>query len=233
LPGKKLTASYNPEYLSFPVQQKLPRRAILLAAVTALAAWFAIIDQIYFVITGAEANHLAILQVLGRFWSFGTMLTNLLVAVSLSVVLIKPNSAAGNFFSKPIIVTGVALYILLVFFGFNIFLRHLHHLHGWKKLDSELLHVAVPALYFLYWILFASKTSLQWKHALLWLAGPVIYFIFILVRGAMDGFYPYPMVDVNELGYSRVILFAAGAGIAIIILGWLLIAIARLQKRNA
>ena len=214
------------------MQQKLPFTAILLATVTALAAWFALISEIYFVITGAKANHLTILQVLGRFWSFGTMLTNLLVAISLSVVLIKPNSAAGKFFSRPIIVAGVALYILLVFLGFNIFLRHLHHLQGWKRLDSELLHVVVPVLYFLYWILFALKTTLQWKHALLWLAGPAIYFIYILIRGAIDGFYPYPMVNVNELGYTHVILFAAGAGIAIIILGWLLIAIALSQKRN-
>jgi len=214
------------------VQQKLPLTGILLAAIIALAAWFALIGEIYFVITRAEANHLTILQVLGRFWSFGTMLTNLLVAISLSVVLIIPNSAAGKFFSKSMIVTGVVLYILLVFLGFNIFLRHLHHLQGLKKLDSELLHVVVPALYFLYWLFFASKTSLQWKYALLWLAGPLVYFIYILVRGAIDGFYPYPMVDVNELGYPHVILFAAGAGIGIIILGLLLIAIARSQRKN-
>ncbi len=212
--------------------QKLSRPAILLAAVTALAAWFALISEIRFVIAGAAANHWTVLQALGRFWSFGTMLTNLLVAVSLSVVLIIPNSAAGKFFSRPIIVTGIALYILLVFFGFNIFLRQLHHLQGWKKLDSELLHVVVPALYFLYWILFVSKTSLKWKHALLWLSGPAIYFIYILIRGAIDGFYPYPMVNVNELGYLHVILVAAAAGIAIIALGLLLIAIARLQRKN-
>ena len=214
------------------MQQKLSRTAILLATVTALAAWFALIGETCFVITRAAEHHRTVLQALGRFWSYGTMLTNLLVAVSLSIVVVLPDSAAGKFFSKPIIVTGVAVYILLVFFGFNILLRQLSDPQGWQRLDSELLHVVVPALYFLYWILFASKTSLQWKHAGLWLAGPALYFIYILIRGAIDGFYPYPFINVNESGYPRVLLVAAGSGIAIIALGLLLIAMARWQKKN-
>jgi hypothetical protein len=129
--------------------------------------------------------------------------------------------------------TGVAVYILIVFLGFNVLLRQLSDPQGWQRLDSELLHVVVPALYFLYWILFASKTSLQWKHALLWLAGSAIYFIYILIRGAIDGFYPYPFVNVNELGYPRALLYAAGSGMVIITLGLLLIAIAHLQRKNA
>ena len=212
--------------------KKISPTAILLACITAFAALFALGDELYFVVSRAATNHYTKPEAIGRFLSYGTMLTNLLVALNLTIVLLVPNSAAGKFFSKPFIATAIALYILLVFFGYNILLRNLSNPRGWQELDSELLHVVVPLLYFLYWLLYVSKTSLQWKNVLPWLAGPAVYFIYMIIRGEIDGFYPYTIFNIKELGYPRSLLYAGASGLGIIALGLLLIALGRLQIKK-
>ncbi|MBA3906990.1 MAG: Pr6Pr family membrane protein [Pseudonocardiales bacterium] len=39
---------------------------------------------------------------------------------------------------------------------------------------------------------------------------PVGWLVFTLVRGALIGWYPYPFLQVGELGYGRVALNSAG-----------------------
>jgi hypothetical protein len=39
-----------------------------------------------------------------------------------------------------------------------------------------------------------------------WLLYPFLYLIVILARGHISGFYPYPFVDVTQLGYPKVVV---------------------------
>jgi len=204
----------------------------ILASITAIAAWFAVTSETYFVITNASTNGFTIPEALGKFFSHGTILTNLLVAINLSVLLLFPNSAVGKFFARPFIAGETCLYILMVGFAYNLLMRQFSTAKGWQEVNNELLHVIVPAFYFLYWFLFAAKNSLQWKDVFRWLLWPAIYFSYLIVRGAIDGFYPYTFINVNELGYGQTLLRAAASGVGIIILGLSLVAIARLQKRK-
>jgi hypothetical protein len=48
---------------------------------------------------------------------------------------------------------------------YNIILRNLWQPQGSQKIADELLHVAVPLLYVLYWLIFAKKNPLQWMDA--------------------------------------------------------------------
>ena len=38
----------------------------------------------------------------------------------------------------------------------------------------------------------------------LWMAFPVAYCAYALLRGAQSGLYPYPFLEADELGYARV-----------------------------
>ncbi|MGC3777767.1 Pr6Pr family membrane protein, partial [Escherichia coli] len=58
------------------------------------------------------------------------------------------------------------------------------------------------------WIFFVPVFQASLKKALLWLVYPLGYLMVTLWRGALSGFYPYPFIDVNALGYPRVILNA-------------------------
>ncbi|TVQ16682.1 MAG: hypothetical protein EA364_00100, partial [Balneolaceae bacterium] len=41
-----------------------------------------------------------------------------------------------------------------------------------------------------------------------WLLYPVLYLLFILIIGNFSGFYPYPFLDVAELGIGKVMVIS-------------------------
>jgi hypothetical protein len=120
----------------------------------------------------------------------------------------------------------------MVGIGYNLLLRGTWNPQGWHRVSDEVVHVADPILFVLFWYFFVPKDSLRWKHALLWLVCPAIYFIYMLIRGAIDGFYPYTFLDPDKLGYSRMLLNAAGVGIGFIAAGLLSVVIGRSQKKS-
>lgn len=203
--------------------------ANLFIAVIALIAWFALILQLYIMISSASANHLTKLQATGRFFAFYTILTNLLVAINLTAILLFPRSAIGKFFVQASPAAATAEYILIVGIIYNVLLRQLWKPEGWQKIADELLHVVVPLFYVLYWFFYASKKSLQWKNIISWLIYPFLYLIYMLVRGAAEGFYPYPFLNVKELGYGQMFLNSAGMLIMFVLAGGIFVAISRRQ----
>ena len=199
----------------------------ILIAIIGLTAWFALILQLYILIHNTPDNGMTPLIAVGRFLIFFTILTNLLVAACLSILLVSKQSAAGRFFSKPSVITAVTLYIFIVGLIYNIILRSEWHPQGWQKLADELLHVAVPLLFIIYWLLFAPKKNLQWMDAFRWLLYPAFYLVYAMVRGGMEGFYPYPFINANELPFGRVFMNSLGLLIVFIISGFLFIAIGK------
>lgn len=92
-------------------------------------------------------------------------------------------------------------------------------------------HSAVPILAVLWWLIFAPKVGLSWRHALVWLGWPLGYVAYALGRGAVDGVYAYPFIDVAALGSAGVARNAVGLTVAFFIGGLALVAIARLLTR--
>lgn len=212
--------------------QKQSLLSIIILFVIAVAAWFALIGETFLLISRTQSHNYDIAGAMGRFFSYGTILTNSLVAMSVSVILVFPGSTAADFFKTPFVATGIAVYVLLMLIAYNILLRGSSEHHGWlQTIDNELMHVVVPLLYLLYWITFARKSS-RWHHAFLWLIGPALYFVYILFRGSIDGFYPYPLLDPEQLGYWTVSLYALISGVAIVALELLLIKIGRISKKK-
>jgi hypothetical protein len=200
---------------------------IILIAIIALTAWLALTLQLYILIHNTHADSMTVLTAIGRFFIFFTILTNMLVAISLSILLQNSRSAAGRFFSKPSVITAVAVYIFIVGVVYNIVLRHVWHPQGLQKVADELLHVAVPLLFIVYWLLFAPKNSLQWIHAFRWLIFPALYLVYAMIRGGIEGFYPYPFLDANTLTFGRVFMNCVGLLFVFIICGLLFIAISK------
>ena len=54
-----------------------------------------------------------------------------------------------------------------------------------------------------------------------------------LLHGAVSGWYPYPFLDVSELGYPRTLLNIAGLVLAFLVLELALVGIGRLHARGA
>nr|WP_262984959.1 Pr6Pr family membrane protein [Sphingomonas daechungensis] len=127
---------------------------------------------------------------------------------------------------------GVTLAIGLVGVVYVTLLRGLLQLEGAALIADTILHYAVPIMTVLYWIAIAPKYGLRWQHSLLWSLYPLAYFAYAIVRGSIDGRYPYPFMNLAELGPARTALNAVGLAIAFVIAGVLMVAFSRLAGRN-
>lgn len=205
------------------------KAAVPLMIFIAIAAWLALGLQLYILVKNTDTNGLTKIQAIARFFSYFTILTNLLVAVCLSFIIVKPGTFPGRFFSKPSTLAAITLYIFIVGLVYNTILRYIWEPSGLQKWADEALHVAVPLLFVIYWLLFVPKGSLKWIYSLQWLIYPFIYLLYALSIGAFSGFYTYPFINVTELGYSKVLLNAAGLMIVFIAAGLLII---RIDKKD-
>ena len=86
----------------------------------------------------------------GNLFSYFTVLTNLLIAISISAILFLPQKSIGLFCKKPSVQTAIALYIFIVALVYNTGLRSILTLHGWNLFTDRLLHVVVPLQYIFY-----------------------------------------------------------------------------------
>jgi hypothetical protein len=212
--------------------KQFSRSAIGFMIFIAIVAWLALILQLYIMLRNAETNGLTPLVATWNFFSYFTILTNLLVAVCLSVILIKPASSAGRFFSKPSTLAAITLYIFIVGLTYNIILRSIWAPTGLQKWVDEALHVVVPLLFILFWLLFVPKGSLKWIHPFQWLIYPAVYLVYALLRGQFSGFHAYPFINTAELGYNRVLLNAGGLMLVFIVTGLLLVGTDKTMSRS-
>lgn len=180
--------------------------------IIALTAWSAIIFQA-FLTTGS----------FGNLFSYFTILTNLLVAISCTANLFFRRSNTRNFFEIPSVQTAIALYIFIVALVYNTVLRGLVTLNGWSIVVDTLLHVLVPIFYILYWALFVPKGTLQYPQSFKWLVFPFCYLLYSLIRGTMYNWYPYPFLNVTENGYQKVLLNACMLLLVFMMTGFALI----------
>ena len=174
-------------------------------AIVALAAWLGLTIQFY--VTQTHPN-LADISPIGRtvrFLEYFTILTNLMVAITSTVSLIAPSTGIGRFFSRPGVRTAVAVYIALVGLVYNVILQGLNEFTGAAWIADFLTHDAVPVLYVIYWLLFVPKGELTWRMPFAWIVYPLVYVPFVLVRATTTGRYPYPFLDVGQLGLSAVL----------------------------
>ena len=118
---------------------------------------------------------------------------------------------------------GVTLAMLLVGVIYWLLLRGMIELSGGAKLADLLLHSVTPILVPLYWLFFAPKGSLRASDPWLWFILPVAYFVYALIRGAMEGIYAYPFVDVARNGWMQTAKTAALMALGFLAAGYVLV----------
>lgn len=200
------------------------RRPARLVAVAAVLGWTGLSIQLYLILLGRWELDASLLGGLVNFFSFFTVLTNTLVAVVLTWELNPRQSPARRWFLWPSVRSGIAVSIALVSLAYNLLLRHLWQPEGWQFVADELLHDVMPLLYIVYWWLYVPKGSLRLGHIGLWMIYPLVYFAYVLLRGDLLAAYPYPFIDVANLGYPQVFINAGGilagfVGIALAVVG--------------
>lgn len=201
--------------------KKTPLWKRLFAITISIIAWFCIFFQLYLT-TGTTTN----------FFSYFTILCNLLIAFCTFCVSVIPNSKVGLFFSSLSVQTSVALYIFIVALVYNIVLRGIWELTGWNLILDNMLHVVIPILYIFYWLFCRQKGQLQWRNGFYWIGFPFLYLTYSLIRGAIIFWYPYPFLNAIKFGYGKVLINIGIMLIVFCIAGFILIAITRCFEKK-
>jgi hypothetical protein len=96
---------------------------------------------------------------------------------------------------------------------------------------NTILHVVLPIYVLLDWVLFADRGPVAWKRFWVVLIYPLVWLAVVLVRGATDGWVPYPFLN-PKLGYGVVSLYVIGIAVGIAVFGAIVWAISRVRILN-
>ncbi|NEU12246.1 hypothetical protein G3T14_08880 [Methylobacterium sp. BTF04] len=165
------------------------------AVAIALVAGIGLVIQLVAIVNRIGSLPSAIWE-MGRYF---TVLTNFLVAILFSGI-------AAGLRMKPRLIAGITLAILLVGIVYATLLQGLQTLSGGDAVADVLLHWVTPVLVPLFWFAFTPKGGLRPIDPLLWALYPVTYLGYALIRGAAEGRYAYPFIDVPALGWGPVLL---------------------------
>lgn len=157
------------------------------------------------------------------FFSYFTVLSNLFAAVVLTLLALGYKSK--NFDSLRdaavfyMVITG-AVYVLLL----SRYQGDPGLMLPWANL---VLHMIMPVVMILDWIISPPGKKLKYRVSLKWLIFPLVFVFYTLIRGYFINWYPYPFLDPQDvggyagvLGYVVVILsFALAFGAVLIFVG--------------
>lgn len=163
-------------------------------------------------VEAAQADASEIGAIVGSFGYF-TVLTTLAAGVVATAPLVPSTvlrRARLSCLAGPGFATLVATSVLLVALVYTLILRDQWHPEGLRLVVDSLLHDVIPLAFLLYWWFFVPKHDLRYRHVLWWLCYPVAYLLVVMVLGLTHSWYPYPFLDVPELGPLRVRLNVVG-----------------------
>ena len=175
------------------------------ALILALIGWFALIGQFWLSI---ENRVTTIPEAVARFFTYFTILTNIIVAVYFTGLYISKRENLG-LLHKPGMLTAITLYIFMVGMVYQVALRNVWKPQGMQWVVNELLHTIIPFLVLVYWYLYAVTRPVKYREIFAWAIYPLGYLGLILARGKMASWYPYYFVDVNILGMEKALQNAA------------------------
>ena len=115
--------------------------------------------------------------------------------------------------------TAVTLYTTVTAATYIAILQRLWSPQGAQWVADTTLHYVTPALMLIDWLAFTPRGALSWRWVLPWLAFPLGFGVYTMIRGPLTGFYPYPFLDVTSLGFGAVLVNMAAMSAFFIALG--------------
>ena len=151
----------------------------------------------------------------GNFFSFFAIESNVLVVMSLLLgafaLYAKKKSKKLDFFRG-----AATLYMVVTGIVFSLLLSGLEGVAltavPW---DNIVLHYIIPVAAVIDWIIDPPSRRIEFKKALVWLAFPLAYLAYSLIRGPIVNWYPYPFLNPANGGYGQIavtsiVIFVAG-----------------------
>jgi len=178
-----------------------------------------LITQFILMMQGAAKNGEVLIRLV-RFFSFMTILTNIIVALAYVLPLVAPSSKAGKLFATPNTQSAVCMFIVMVCLGYHFMLSKLYTLVGLQYYVDRGLHYVVPIAYVLFYLIFVKKGTLVYRNIYKWLMFPFVYLVYVLIRGLITNDYPYPFLNFSKHEASKVFI-----SIAVLFAGYIMMSL--------
>ncbi|MGH3127804.1 MAG: Pr6Pr family membrane protein [Gaiellaceae bacterium] len=158
------------------------------------------------------------------FFSFFTIQSNLLGVAALFALVLVPRARRTALFDGAR--SAAVLYMAITGVVFALLLSGLQQeLQTSLEWVNFVVHKLMPVVLVADWLIDSPRHRLPRVAVLAWLAYPLAWLGYTLVRGEAESWYPYPFVDVSELGYGgvlgRSVVLAIGFALAGAALLWL------------
>lgn len=79
---------------------------------------------------------------------------------------------------------------------------------------NVVLHYTVPTVMVIDWLVDLPRVRIPVRTSLVWLAFPLLYLVYSLVRGPIVDWYPYPFLDPRTAGYGTVAVMSVLIAVA-------------------
>lgn len=168
-----------------------------------------------------------------EFFSYFTILSNTLAAITLAAPLIAPASRLALWAEQAGPRAAIATYLAITAVVYHTMLAHTWDPQGLRLVATTLNHTITPAAFLLDLALRGGQGEARWIAALKSMAFPALFGVWTLAHGALSSFYPYPFMDVTKRGYSAVLLTIVQMGVAFALVCLIFVALLRVRIRMA
>ncbi len=183
------------------------RLAAVLVGVSSILATL-ILVAIREPVPGSTGSYLSTFWALLRFF---TILTNFIVSYILIMAAIR-----GHWRSFSLL-TGATVWIWLVGVIYHVALAADHNPAGMAAITNHIHHTLVPFGTFIIWLLAKPRAFIKTSAPFVWLIYPLLYTAYMLIRGQIDGIYPYHFSDPTLAGWKG--FFISQAVLTLVFLG--------------
>ena len=182
----------------FDISQQPSSAARCVAAAAATVAWLALCLQLWLVIEKANTDGTLVSAALWRFFGYFTILTNLLVAIVASAMALKAKNSLRAAPAR----LAAATAIVMVGIVYSLALRHVWTPTGWQAVADHALHDVTPGAFLIAWLLWPHG-GLMWRHGVVAISFPLLYVVYAMARGQIDGWYAYWFLDPSALSFLQ------------------------------
>lgn len=213
----------------------------LLTAVLVLAAVFA---QFAETLGNATARGQDLPTVIANFFSYFTILSNLLAATALIVAAIGALRGIRESAAVGVLLASATTFLFITFAVYNALLRNLPPAPGAAETvpwSNEVVHVVAPLLLVVDLLCSPGRRRLSWNALIAVIGLPLVWVAYTLVRANLvadpvtgtPSWYPYPFLNPNGPdGWGGVWISVGLIAVAFVGVGSLVILVTRLRARH-
>lgn len=163
------------------------------------------------------------------YFSFFTILTNIAAVLVHATALGLP---WPKFFQRPRVRAGIAVAISVVGLIYFFVLSSLWNPVGPWFVADTILHYVTPPVFVAWWLSCQRSGTLAWSDPLWFIAYPIAYLAYALLRAPVAGEVPYPFLDFMANGWPHVVEASLGMTALFLVLGFALVLADRMLPRR-